>query len=279
MFCPNCGKKVDDNAVFCDNCGTRLKPAEPAQDADQTSQPLQNADQTPQPSENAGEAAQPSENAEETAQPAQDADQASQQTTDWSQSDASAVNAEAPASKSGFKPGTPLFKGIIGAVIALIVILIIVNIAGNAGGKGTAKKACKAIANVDVEALCKLIPDEILEEYDISDEDIEDLQDKIDEQIEDLEDNEDEKLKISYDIKRYRDVEDDVMEGIEDYYDSYDLNVQDARIARVEFTAKLGEEEDDTGVLDLYVVKIGGKWYLDTDYNEDLTYYSPIDFY
>ena len=28
MFCPKCGKKVDDGIRFCDGCGARLAPAE-----------------------------------------------------------------------------------------------------------------------------------------------------------------------------------------------------------------------------------------------------------
>ena len=28
MFCPKCGKQVDDAAGFCPNCGTNLKPAQ-----------------------------------------------------------------------------------------------------------------------------------------------------------------------------------------------------------------------------------------------------------
>ena len=29
MFCYNCGKEVDDNAVICVNCGVALKKSEP----------------------------------------------------------------------------------------------------------------------------------------------------------------------------------------------------------------------------------------------------------
>ena len=29
MFCPNCGNKVEEGHVFCDNCGARILPAQP----------------------------------------------------------------------------------------------------------------------------------------------------------------------------------------------------------------------------------------------------------
>ena len=30
MYCSNCGKKLDDDAMFCDECGTKIKRQKPS---------------------------------------------------------------------------------------------------------------------------------------------------------------------------------------------------------------------------------------------------------
>ena len=44
MFCPNCGTKLEDGAVFCTSCGVRIAqdtptPVQPEQPADSAQQP------------------------------------------------------------------------------------------------------------------------------------------------------------------------------------------------------------------------------------------------
>lgn len=38
MYCPNCGKKLDDDALFCDECGTKIQRQKPSNDQTPTVQ-------------------------------------------------------------------------------------------------------------------------------------------------------------------------------------------------------------------------------------------------
>ena len=38
MYCPNCGKKLDDDALFCDECGTKIERQKPSNDQTPTVQ-------------------------------------------------------------------------------------------------------------------------------------------------------------------------------------------------------------------------------------------------
>lgn len=38
MYCPNCGKKLDDDALFCDECGTKIERQKPSNDQASTIQ-------------------------------------------------------------------------------------------------------------------------------------------------------------------------------------------------------------------------------------------------
>ena len=54
MFCPNCGTKLEDGAVFCTSCGVRIAqdtptPVQPEQPADSAQQPLQSEAPVQQP--------------------------------------------------------------------------------------------------------------------------------------------------------------------------------------------------------------------------------------
>ena len=54
MFCPNCGTKLEDGAVFCTSCGVRIAqdtptPVQSEQPADSAQQPLQSEAPVQQP--------------------------------------------------------------------------------------------------------------------------------------------------------------------------------------------------------------------------------------
>lgn len=269
---------------------TKTETEEPkAETAEAAAEPVKEENTAEQAAEEkkeapAGEAKAPEEKAAESAQASATA-QSNAAENQASQSSASAssgtvytttVNSSKESTaekfKRDFKPGTKLFKDVIAALIALVVIIVVICIVAANGGSAssTAKKACRALTDVDLEEFYELVPDEVLEEDGISENDIEDAEDYLSEAIEDLEDNTDEDLKLSYDIKRIRDVDNDAMDDIERYYAKhYDLEVSDVKEARVKFLAELGKDEYDTDVVSLYLIKVDGDWYIDTLYSDE----------
>ena len=77
-------------------------------------------------------------------------------------------------------------------------------------------------------------------------------------------------VELSYDIKDEDEITGEDLEDIQDYYeDEYNLDIENAKVFEVEICAEIdGEENEET--IEIIVVKIDGKWYLDIRSDVDL---------
>lgn len=164
---------------------------------------------------------------------------------------------------------------IIAAAVALV--LIIVLIVSVAGGKPYEK----AIDNYfdiafsgKLDNLKNMAPEAyweyMEEEYDVDVDDmIDELEDGIEDLVEMMEDEYGKNIKVSYkitDAERFD--EDDLKDVKEEMKDNYDISkksVTDAYELELETKIK-GSEDDDEDEVEMYVVKIDGKWYCMTEY-------------
>jgi hypothetical protein len=73
-------------------------------------------------------------------------------------------------------------------------------------------------------------------------------------------------IKISYKIKDAKKMDKDDLEDLQDEYDDadIDIDIKQAYEVEVEVTIK-GDDDDDEEDMDLVIIKVGGKWYLDTN--------------
>lgn len=184
--------------------------------------------------------------------------------------------APAPAPQQAPTGGSK--KGLVGILIAVVaVVLVVVLCVALLGGnspKSVADDYMKAMfKQQDAGKMLSLIHKDILdaayEEADMDkDEFEEELQDMMDMMYEGLDDECDE-WNVTWEIGDVDDVDDDELEDIQDYYDDdYDVKVKDAKTveinATVEVTVDDETEEEDTD-MEIIVVKIGNKWYLDPE--------------
>lgn len=154
--------------------------------------------------------------------------------------------------------------GIISVVIFLLLISILILIISSAfsgGGAGssyktTIKNYFESITDLDAKSLIDLMPEEtfdyMVEHY---------LADLLGYMGYDLDDWDD--LKLTYDIVDTDDIKGDDLEEIQaDYEYYYDCKVSAAKNVTVEIQIKYdGETEKDE--VEIPLVKIGGKWYID----------------
>ncbi|MCD8181621.1 MAG: zinc ribbon domain-containing protein [Firmicutes bacterium] len=162
---------------------------------------------------------------------------------------------------------------IILAAAAVIVIAVIasicVSIFGGRSYKSVIKQYVKGIEKCDAERIVDLLPQELIDSavdggisYDDEDDIIDELQDYLDTFTENLEDSVGTKMKISYKIKTVEDYDEDDIKTIKMAYgDEFDKEIKDAKSAKVKIIASGKYGEEST---DIYInlIKLGGKWYL-----------------
>lgn len=173
----------------------------------------------------------------------------------------------APAAATGSKPGFKLDNRMIGiiAVVGVAVLALIITcffIFGGRSYKAVVKDTFKAIETADAKLMMELLPDEMIKSI-MKDEDMtkkemtEQLQDMLDYMFRGAD-----KIKITYEITDTEEVDkDDLKDLKEEYKDEYDIKVKDAMIVEVEVTVKV-DGEKTTEDMDLYLIKVGGSWYL-----------------
>ncbi len=169
-------------------------------------------------------------------------------------------------------------KNLIGIIIAVVaVVLVVVLCASLFGGnspKSVADDYMKAtFKQQDAGKVLDLIHKDVIkaacDDEDMSRKELEEeAQDMFDEMFEFLDDSCDE-WKVDWEIKDVEDLDDDELEEIQDYYDDdYDLKVKDAKMVEIEANIEVtvdDETEDQDQDIEIYVVKVGGKWYLDAE--------------
>lgn len=173
----------------------------------------------------------------------------------------------APAAATGSKPGFKFDNRMIGiiavvGVAALALIITCFFIFGGRSYKATVKDYFKAMETADAKLMMELLPDDMIKSI-MKDEDMtkkemtEELQDMLDYMFRGAD-----KIKITYEITDTEEVDkDDLKDLKEEYKDEYDIKVKDAMIVEVEVTVKV-DGEKTTEDVDLYLIKVGGSWYL-----------------
>ncbi len=165
-------------------------------------------------------------------------------------------------------------KVIIAAVVGVLAVVILVTLlfGGNSPTK-VVDKFMAAVVDADAKGMMKQVSDDVIdymmEEEDMDKDDwndqLDDLSDNMKDMYEQMEDYYDGKVKITYDVKSEKDLDEDELEDLQDYYeDKYDIKVKDAKTVKVKVTTKCGDYKD-SNTMELVVVKIGGKWSIDID--------------
>lgn len=253
MFCEKCGTQIPDNAQACPNCGAQIENA-----------PNVNPEQ-PQ---------------------AQEPQQSQEQAAAAPQSAQSPLNAATNTVNSMLSTDAGKKKLIGIAAVALvaviaIIILIVVLVSGG-GYKSTIKKYMAAWPTMDeeksVKSLWKLYPKEVREAmieeyedyYDIDGEDefYEEIADGMDNIMDYLDDEYDDGWKLSYKIKKVKDLNDRKVEDLQERYDDsdYDLDIKIKAAKKVDLEvtiqSKNGKDKDKEDMT-LYLIQVGGSWYID----------------
>lgn len=222
-FCANCGNQVMDNAVVCPHCNTRLAAPAP---------------------------------------------QAPQGATGF---DANTIKAKFNDLTKGIDPKIIKFGGI--GIAAVVVLIIVISIIASSGGyKSAVENYVDFYLRCEYKNLEKLAPkdywDYVEEEYDFNVKDKDEVADKyedmFEERIEEIEDEFGSNYKIKYKILDDRKLSDKKLKAMkETLKDNYDIAKKDVTKAyKVELEVSIkGSEDEDEDEMDLWVVKIDGKWY------------------
>lgn len=132
--------------------------------------------------------------------------------------------------------------------------------------------------NRDAKEILDLIHDDVIdaacEDEEMTKSEFEDyLQEEIDYTFDALDDEVDE-WSVDWEISYVEDMDEYDLEDLqEDYLDMYDLEVDDAKFVEIDATIEItvdDETEDSGNDMEICVVKIDGKWYLDPDSMENV---------
>ncbi len=176
--------------------------------------------------------------------------------------------------------------GVIAAVAVVAVVLLVVIFGGNSP-KSVVKNTLDATYKGKVNKLKKVYSKKMVEnfieeyeydEYDDYDEFVDELIDEAEEDYENLQERWGDNFKVSYKIKKVKDVKKSELEDIQDLYDEIDIEVKDAKEVKVDIELKKYDEDawedfcdehnmeddepEDEWDIEYIVVKIGGSWYL-----------------
>ncbi len=224
------------------------------------------------------------------------APQAPQQGFNLPQANAPAGNpvdqAKEAAQKVLKNKNLPMIAGI---VVAVVVVILLASLLFGKGYEKPIDKYFDTMYKGKVKNIESLMPKEaweyIVDEYEYLDvEDVDELIEGIEEGYtnyyeDELTDNYGEFDKYDYEIKKAKKVSDNKLEKIaESLADNYDIDEDSVKKAyKLEFDGEILFEDEDIDLDDreLYSVKVGGKWYVVSGYDE---YYhfvgaSLVEFY
>ena len=258
-FCTHCGTQMPDGAAFCPHCGTARRAARveatpqsaPAAAPQTPVMPVVPQSVTPAPAAPAIPQSAPAPQAPVTTQ------------------------STAPAARKIPLDRKKLLIPAI-AVVAILAIVLLVLPGGKGSGKGSSYEAAidnyltLQIGKVSASKYKALAPQEYwdyLEDqgYDF-DEYYERIADEVDERVDELEDQYGKNVKYTFEVTRERDVSERNLGYIAEYLaDKYDIDVDDVTAGYrldLEMTISGSDDSDTDEAEDVYVLKIGGKWYL-----------------
>jgi hypothetical protein len=260
-FCINCGTELEDDAVFCTNCGANnaeapAPAAAPAPEAPVSEAPVYEAPVSETPAYEAPAASNVGSTVEDLKNKA----------VDFSKPLIEKVKAN---------PKLAMIGG--GAVVGVILLIVLISSLIGGAWKSPVKTylngTCKG--KISFNAVKKLAPAEyweyMEEEQDLDMDDVEDYikddyKDEFEESLESdyFEDEYGTDIKISYKIDSKKKLSKgklgDLRDALKENYDIAKKSVKAAYKVKVKITIK-GDEDKDTNTNNLYVVKIGSKWY------------------
>lgn len=183
-----------------------------------------------------------------------------------------------PVKNNNFKKHLPLIIGIAGGVVAVIIAVVIVfSVIGNSGINGVLNNLEDGINDKDVESIKKCVPEFMVKDMNVSQEDVENL----------FGVSNDYDIDVHFDIKSEEDVTDSMCSDAKDYtwkeyiqdkyeeYSGYDGGeVEEVTKAKVEYDIDFDNDlanaaaalasslSDESATKDIYFVKYDGSWYL-----------------
>lgn len=236
MFCTNCGAKNDDNAKFCTECGNSLRDDETG-----TKEVFLKG---------AGNAVPPFTSPVSNGNPT--------------------FGGKTPQMNRGREHRKINIVPIIAVLLLFAAVLFGgKTILSNGGEKKLIKDFVKAEMTGDMKIILNMLPDDVL---DAAAEELGMDSSKLTDQMDDawktamqtVTDTFGENWSYSYDIQKIEDVSEDDIKEKEDLYSeiSCDLDITKAKTVSVEITMK-GKDTESSRVLDIDLIKVKGKWYLD----------------
>ena len=237
MFCTKCGAKNDDNAKFCVECGNKLEHVIPA------GQKVQQGDASYVPSGNQqGEIPRfiPSDRME--------------------------------------KRKNSLFGSIkpVPVIVTVLLVIAVLLLGKMLFSGGQEKKLIKNFVKAEMEGNAK-VPDEMFRLAEKEGMDKEELTDKMDEMLQSaqssLKSMLGEEWSYSYKIQKMEKMsQEEIQEKEKDYADEdCELDIKEGKTVTVELTIK-GKDIENSQEINIGIIKVGKKWYLDAMSLSDLLY-------
>ena len=241
MFCAKCGAQNDEQSLFCCQCGAQLTEPVPVE---------------PEPPVVPVEAEIPAEVPETV-------------------SEMPTRRIRRKRSKKGLwiglgagVAGVGILTAIAAAIVSFVVVLaIVIAVAFSSSPKSVVKGYMKAILNADMSKFIDLIPDEVLAQHFPNESEQKEWVETYNETIQDcyncLDYEYDDDWEITYKIGDIEDVPTELLHIIQEYYEArYDCKVQKVKTVELELTLHVNGRKDSNNIT-MYVIKVGGKWYLD----------------
>ncbi len=227
MYCKNCGSQINDGSLFCPVCGARSE------------------EQPVQPSAPAYEAPEPLTNPE--------------------------------PKKRGLSKGALI--GIIagGAALLIALVLVLALTIGTRSWQATVNQLIDAELDMDFKKMVDLVfPDELLNAYldeqDMTkeefDEMIEEQQEEIDERKEENPDEYEEyRDSFSFEIVDHENLSKKEIRKLNEKYDEKFETGKNYISDAMTVTLEVSMDDEDPEEIELTLIKVGRKWYLDTSSN------------
>jgi|BioPla2DNA2_1021312.scaffolds.fasta_scaffold00019_76 hypothetical protein len=235
-FCEFCGAQIGDNAASCPVCNA-----------------------TPSTNNITASDNETVSNAGVTATPV---------TENVENNNASTDTAVSPTATANTPDSKKIITIVVAVFAALVFLSIVVSVLGS-GYKKPLDNFCKAFNKEDAKYLVKAYPEIYTEEYDEDD-----MEDDLKDVLEELEDKYGKNIKLKYKVNDKEKIDKDDLEDLEDNIENYlDETVKISRgwELEVEFTVK-GKKKERTKEIDVYVVKMDGKWAI-VELSPDTIYY------
>ena len=150
-----------------------------------------------------------------------------------------------------------------GGVLLLAIIALVVSFVLPRGYEKPVSNMMKAIEKQDADLILSVFPDEFYEyleeEYD---QEYEDMEEEMEDMLDDLHDEYLGDIKIKYEIKDVSDMRNREMKDIEDAFENY-FEIKDGKVIDLDMDIYVDGKREEADELELNVIKIGFKWYID----------------